>query len=64
MIWWQPQKPIYSEGDGIQEQPEYRIPLMPFLPATVVALNAILAAYLMPEIWPGIILWTGAGKYN
>lgn len=58
VIAFQPQRPRVTT----EVEKTYRIFLMPWLPAITVGLNALLAASLMPEIWPGIILWLGAGK--
>lgn len=70
VIAFQPQKPRCVDNcvshdplgvDGVPCAAMYRVPLMPWIPTFSIALNAVLAAFLMPEIWPGIILWTGAG---
>ncbi|GLV34720.1 torn and diminished rhabdomeres [Carabus blaptoides fortunei] len=58
VIAFQPQRPRVTT----EVEKTYRIFLMPWLPTITVGLNALLAASLMPEIWPGIILWLGAER--
>lgn len=52
MIAQQPQNRQKTEG---------RVPLVPWLPASVVLINAVLGSQLIATVWPATVIWMPLG---